>query len=110
MVDMFKKLAKYIKEENQKTNLAPMTLPFGKEFLTQKNKFLDKMTKKAVELYERQADIDNFTKLVLSDPENKNHNEIVDNLFEDGIVDPFVDDKLDMLARNEKFLKDLGLL
>ena len=32
------------------------------------------------------------------------------DLFNDGIVDPLEDLKLEQLADNQKFLKDLGLL
>ncbi len=106
---MFKKLAEQLKNYN-KTNVAPMTKPFSDEFLTPKNKFLTNLSKRAVELYEKQTDINNFSKLVLSNPENTSHNRLVNELFEDGVVDPFVDDKLANLADNEKFLKDLGLM
>lgn len=107
---MFKKLAKQLKMANNKTNTAPVSLPFSEEFLTPKNEFLKNLSKKAIELYEKQSDINNFSKLVLSNPENNSHNEMVNKLFEDGVADPFVDDKLAHLADNKKFLKDLGLL
>lgn len=68
------------------------------------------MSKKAVELYERQTEINNFSKLVLSNPENKSHNKMVERLFNEGVADPFVDEKLADLADNQKFLRDLGLL
>lgn len=107
---MFKKLAQQLKIANGKNNNTSMTSPFGDEFLTPKNAFLKNISKKAVELYEKQADINNFSKLVLSNPENLTHNELVQKLFDDGVTDPFVDDKLADLANNQKFLKDLGLL
>lgn len=106
---MFKKLAEQLKMYN-KTNVAPVTKPFSEEFLTPKNEFLTSLSKKAVELYEKQTDINNFSKLVLSNPENTSHNSLVNELFEDGVVDPFIDAKLANLADNEKFLKDLGLM
>ena len=109
-MDMFKKLAQQLKEANAKSGFSPMALPFGEEFLTPKNEFLHKMTQKAVELYERKSDINHFSKLVLSDPENTTHNDLVNELFNSGVVDPFVDDKLDELADNKKLLKDLGLI
>ena len=107
---MFKKLAQQLRDYDKKTNTAPVSVPFAKEFLKPKNKFLNNLSKKAVELYERQQDINHFTKLVLSDPENKSHNKMVNELFEDGVADPFVDEKLADLANNQKFLRDLGLL
>ena len=47
---------------------------------------------------------------MLSDPENTSHNNLVNKLFEEGVADPFVDEKLADLANNQKFLRDLGLL
>ena len=107
---MFKKLAQRLRDYNTKTNTAPQTLPFGDIFITNKNEYLKDMTKKAVELYEKQTDISNFSKLVLSNPENKSHNDMVKKLFDEGVADPFVDEKLADLANNQKFLRDLGLL
>ena len=61
-------------------------------------------------VYERKTDINNFTRLALSDPENTSHNTIVDELFrQEDTVDPFSEDALFSLSENEKFLKDLGL-
>ena len=106
---MFKKLVQQLKTYN-KTNTLRATSPFAEEFLTPKNEFLKNLSKRAVELYEKQTDINNFSKLVLSNPENTSHNLLVNNLFENGVADPFVDEKLADLANNQKFLKDLGLL
>ncbi len=105
---MFKKLAEKLKD--YKSNTAPATLPFKDVFITPKNEYLKDMSKKAVELYERQTEINNFSKLVLSNPENKSHNKMVERLFNEGVADPFVDEKLADLADNQKFLRDLGLL
>lgn len=107
---MFKKLAQRLKTYDNKTNTARVTKPFADEFLTDKNIFLKNITNKAIELYEKQTDINNFSKLVLSDPENKSHNKLVEDLFNEGVADPFVDEKLADLSNNQKFLKDLGLL
>ena len=103
---MFKKLALQLKLANEKNK--NITSPFSEELKKKKNEFLKGLSKKAVELYEKQKDIKKFTKLVLSDPENLSHNKYVDELFENG--DPFVDDKLAHLADNKKLLKDLGLI
>ncbi len=105
---MFKKLAQQLKMQNQKNTKA--SIPFAQEFLTPKNVFLKKISKQALELYEKQTDIKNFSKLVLSNPENTTHNDMVNKLFDEGVVDPFVDEKLENLADNQKFLRDLGLL
>ncbi len=107
---MFKKLAQQLKAEKNKNNFQSTSLPIEKEFTMPKNEFLKNISKKALELYEKQKDIGNFKKLVLSNPENKNHNELVKQLFNEGVIDPFVDEKLEALSNNNQFLKDLGLM
>ncbi len=102
---MFKKLASRLRKENKAVN-ENISCPIERSG----NEFMDGLTKKAVRLYEKECDIKNFSKLVLSNPENMSHNEMVQELFEDGVADPFVDEKLSMLADNKKFLRDLGLL
>ena len=107
---MFKKLAEKLKINDSKSNTARVSLPDFDAYSTGKNEYLKKISQKAVELYEKQADINHFSKLVLSDPENTDCFSRVDELLQDGVVDPFVDDKLEQLADNKKILKDLGLL
>lgn len=107
---MFKKLAQQLKKEFVKPQDKMVSLPFGEVFLTRKNEEYIKLSKKAVELYERQSDIKKFSQLALSDQDNTSHNDLMKNLFESGVTDPFEDIKLEQLADNQKFLKDLGLL
>lgn len=106
---MFKKLAQQLKC-NSKINSTCSTNPVTDEFLAPKSVFLKNLSEQALKLYEKQTDIKNFSKLVLSDPDDLSHNKMVEDLFESGVADPFVDDKLEMLANNEKFLRDLGLM
>lgn len=106
MCMIFEKLAQKFNKKERKfadgtTN--PLEYSFGK------NDFLDNLTKKALCMYERKCDIKHFTELVLSDPENTSHNDIVNGLIENGMIDPFEDDKLAHLADNKKLLRDLGL-
>ena len=61
-------------------------------------------------MYEKKSDIKKFTKLVLSNPENKSHNKLVDALFTHGCISAQDDEKLKELSDNQKFLKDLGLV
>lgn len=106
---MFKKLAKKLYSEREKRFNAAIN-PLEVDFEDRKNEFLNKLTKNAINLYERQTDIKNFSKLVLSDPDNNSHNEIVDKLFSKGIIDPLEDEQLFDLSDNKRFLRDLGLL
>lgn len=107
---MFKKLAKQLKAENDATARSFMSSPAESLEDLSKKSFLKSLSKHALNLYERKTDVKNFTRLVLSDPENTSHNKIVDELFsKNGTVDPYSEESLFNLSNNEKFLKDLGL-
>lgn len=106
---MFKKLAQKLNLEKKKHSSAAIN-PLDVDFEGGKSVFLDKLTRTAVNMYERKCDIKNFTKLALSDPENDSHNKIMDELFAKGVIDPSEDEKLLELSDNTRFLKDLGLI
>ena len=106
---MFKKLAQKLKLEKTKRQCAAIN-PLDVDFDGKKSVFLDKLTRTAVNMYERKCDIKNFTKLALSNPENESHNEIMDELFSKGVIDPTEDEKLLELSDNTRFLRDLGLI
>ena len=105
---LFKKLVQ--KFNTQKINNAScMINPFDANLGTSENKFLGNLTENALKMYERRCDVRNFSKLVLSNPENTSHNDMAEELFAKGVIDPFEDDKLAHLADNKNLLKDLGL-
>lgn len=106
---MFKKLAQRLSAEREKQSCVAIN-PITVDFESRQKIFLNKMTKSAVDMYERQSDIKKFTELALSNPENKSHNKLVDALFSHGIVNVEDDEKLIELSDNRKFLKDLGLV
>ncbi len=106
---MFKKLAQKLNLEKNKKSSAAIN-PLDVDFEGRKSVFLDKLTRTAVNMYERKCDIKNFTKLALSDPENNSHNKIMDELFSKGVIDPSDDERLLELSDNSRFLKDLGLI
>ena len=106
---MFKKLAQKLSLEREKHN-SVATNPLSVDFDDRRSVFLNKLTKTAVNLYERNCDVINFTKLALSNPENQSHNEIMDELFSQGVIDPSDDEKLMELSNNSRFLRDLGLI
>ncbi len=106
---MFKKLAQKLSLEREKHN-SVATNPLNVNFDDRRSVFLNKLTKTAVNLYERNCDVRNFTKLALSNPENQSHNEIMDELFSQGVIDPSDDEKLMELSNNSRFLRDLGLI
>lgn len=107
---MFKKLAKQLKESNTENSCFPMSSPFESCQEKTKKSFLKTLSEHALNLYERKSDIKNFTKLVLSNPENASHEQLVDELFSNSKKnDPFSEEALFELSENERFLKDLGL-
>lgn len=106
---MFKKLAQKLNKDRQKLSSAAIN-PLEVDFDDRKSVFLDKLTRTAVNMYERKCDIKNFSKLVISDPENDSHNKIMDELFSKGIIDASDDEKLLELSDNSRFLRDLGLI
>ena len=75
-----------------------------------KKSFLNKLTDNALNLFVKHSDIKKFTKLVLSDPENLEHEKLVNDMIESGKISDVMSDKsvLD-LTDNESFMKDLGL-
>lgn len=105
---MFKKLAQKLVQEREKHTSAAMN-PIEVDFEQRQSVFLKHLTKTAVNMYEKQADIKKFTKLVLSDPENTSHNKLVTALFSHGIVNVEDEEKLIELSDNRRFLRDLGL-
>lgn len=107
---MFRKIVSKLNNQKKQKAIQGMINPISANFEPAKNDFLDGLSKRAVEMFERQCDIKNFSKLALSDIDNISHNEIMQEMVNKGVVDPFEDEKLAELANNEKFLKDLGLL
>ena len=102
---MFKKLAKQLKSERMETSCFPMSSPVQSLKDQTKNSFLKSLSRHALNLYERKTDVNNFTRLALSDPENTSHNQIVDELFgKEGVVDPFSEDALFSLSDNERLM------
>ena len=62
-----------------------------------------------MELFQRDLDINKFTKIATSDKDNISYLEKMQELFKDGVVDPFEDDVLKELVTNSKLLGDLEL-
>lgn len=107
---MFKKLAQKISEMNDGNTCIPMTSPMESSKDQARKTFLKSMSKHALNLYERQTDINNFTKLAISNPENTSHNNLVEKLFSDkSIIDCLSEESLFELSENRRFLDDIGL-
>jgi hypothetical protein len=75
------------------------------------NPYVDKteISANAIELFQRDCDINKFNKIALSDAEDFSHLERMNELFAQGVVDVFEDDVLSSLVTNSKLWDDLEL-
>lgn len=75
------------------------------------NIYIDKtdISDTALKLCERDNDIKKFTQLAMSDAENTSHLELMQELFAEGVADPFDDKVLTELSGNSDLWDDLGL-
>ena len=78
---------------------------------SEKNPYIDKseISANAIELFERDCDINKFNKIAMSNPEDFSHLERMQELFDDGVIDAFEDDVLSKLVTNSKLWDDLEL-
>lgn len=63
----------------------------------------------AINLYQKEQDVNKFTKLMMSDPNDLSHEDIISGLFDKGIIDPFSDEAIEELSTNKNLLKDLDI-
>lgn len=67
------------------------------------------ISNEAVNLYQKEQDVKQFSALAMSNPEDLSHEEIISNLFNSGNVsDLFSDDVLGGLATNQNLMNDLS--
>lgn len=76
-----------------------------------KNLLIDEtaISSQAINLYQKEQDIKKFSNLAMSDPEDLSHEEIIANLFNKGVLDPFSEDSIANLSENQRLWDDLGL-
>lgn len=76
-----------------------------------KNLLIDEtaISDEAVNLYQKEQDVQKFTNLAMSDPNDMSHEDIIAGLFSKGVSDPFSDETLQQLAGNKNLLSDLEL-
>ena len=75
------------------------------------NPYVDKteISASAIEMFQRDCDINKFNKIAMSNPEDLSHLDLMNDLFSEGIVDVFEDDVLSSLVTNSKLWDDLEL-
>ena len=73
------------------------------------NPYVDKteISSNAMQLFQRDLDINKFTKLATSDPDDKSYINQVRELFEEGVIDAYEDDVLADLVNNSKLWDDI---
>ena len=93
---------------NNVVNIANLRSAYNKNEAS-KNPYVDKteISSNAMKLFQRDLDINKFTKLAISNPEDKSYINQVQELFAKGVVDVYEDDVMSELAENEKLWKDL---
>ena len=75
-----------------------------------KNPYVDQteISANAMKLFQRDLDIRKFAKIASQNPEDLSYMEPMQDLFADGVVDPFEDDVLSELVTNSKLWDDLN--
>ena len=75
------------------------------------NPYVDRteISANAIELFQRDCDINKFNQIAMSDSEDLSHLERMNEIFSEGVVDVFEDDVLSSLVTNSKLWDDLGL-
>ena len=80
-------------------------------YQVERNPYVDKteISANAIELFQRDCDINKFNKIAMSDPNDLSHLDRMNDLFSQGVIDVFEDDVLSSLVTNSKLWDDLEL-
>ena len=91
-------------------NLANARSALQKNGYASKNPYVDKteISANAMELFQKDLDIKKFTKIAIENPEDISYLEQMQELFAEGIVDPFEKEVLSELVTNSKLWDDLN--
>jgi len=75
------------------------------------NPYVDKseISVNAIELFQKDCDINRFNKIAMSNPQDLSHLERMNEIFSEGVIDVFEDDVLSELVTNSKLWDDLEL-
>ena len=78
-------------------------------YVVNNNPYVDRteISANAIELFQKDCDINKFNKIAMSDPTDMSHLELMKDLFAEGVVDVFEDDVLASLSSNQKLWDDL---
>ena len=101
-----------LERQSNVVNLALMKANAQKAIKTSsENSYVDRseISANAIELFQRDCDINKFNKIAMSDMDDFSHLDRMNELFSDGVVDVFEDEVLSDLVNNSKLWEDLGL-
>ena len=101
-----------LERQSNVVNLALMKANAQKAIKTSsENSYVDRseISANAIELFQRDCDINKFNKIAMSDMDDLSHLQRMNELFAEGVVDVFEDDVLSSLAENSKLWEDLEL-
>ena len=75
------------------------------------NPYVDKteISSDAMKLFQKDLDINKFTKLLIEEKDDISYMEKINDLFESGVIDPADEKSVKTLLSNKKLRDDLGL-
>lgn len=101
-----------LEKQSNVINLASVKANLNKTlFNKSSNPYVDKteISSNALELFQKDLDINKFNKIAMSDSEDFSHLDRMKELFSSGVIDVFEDDVLKELVTNSKLRDDLEL-
>ena len=101
-----------LEKQSNIVNLAALRANASRNaYTTNSNPYVDKteISSSAIELFQRDCDINKFNKIAMSDSQDLSHLDRMNELFAQGVVDVFEDDVLTNLINNPKLWNDLEL-
>ncbi len=99
-----------LEKQSNVINLASVKASMNKAlFNKSSNPYVDKteISANALQLFQKDLDINKFNKIATSDQEDLSHLERMKELFSNGVIDVFEDDVLSQLVTNSKLWDDL---
>ncbi len=103
--------SRLIQQESLNNILGSSTASTTSESAVDSNFLIDSsdISSQAMQMFQKEQDIMNFTQLAMSDMDDLSHNEMVEQLFSEGITDVFEESAIAALSSNSSLLDDLGL-
>lgn len=101
-----------LEKQSNVINLASLRANANRQAYTKSlNPYVDKteISSSAIELFQRDCDINKFNKIAMSDSDDFSHLERMKELFAQGVVDVYEDEVLSSLVTNSKLWDDLEL-